>query len=246
MRRNPHMNFNAARWAAGVSCLGAPGRSILLSLAHMSDPYGVCYPSWNTLAIQSQCSKRTVGRNLREFERRNLVVSQARYAKHHGRINSFYILVGWPERVLIPATGHPKFGMEILETGYTRILHEDLQTERHEGRVSAAVLNQSILIKDSTTAAEITVPLECCLQALGPWANEQNRKTLTGDLRGLSALLDEFDLEAHILPVLAEKSRHATSAPPLRTWNYFKEPIRNLASKMEREKSPQGPMILPQ
>lgn len=238
MRRNPHMNFKAARWAAGVSGLGAHGRSILLSLAHMADLYGVCFPSWNTLAIQSQCSERTVGRNLQEFERRNLVIRQARFAKHHGRISSFYILIGWPERALIPATGHPSHGIEIRETRHTRSLHEDLQPERHRDGVPVAMQNQSLSIKDSTTAAEITIALERCLQALGPWANDQNRNSLTNDMRGLSALCDEYDLETHILPVLAEKSSHGTKAPPLKVWKYFREPIRNLAMKLERKRSP--------
>lgn len=238
MRRNPHMNFKAARWAAGVSGLGAQGRSILLSMAHMSDTHGVCFPSWNTLAIYSQCSKSTVRRNLREFARRNLVVSQARFAEHHGRISSFYILIGWPGRVLIPETGHPRHGMDILETRHTRNLHEDLQSERQGGGVSATLLNQCLSIKDSTTAAEITIALERCLKALGPWANDQNRNSLTNDVQGFSALLDDFDLETHILPVLAEKSSHATKAPPLRVWKYFWEPIRNLALKQEKKRPP--------
>ncbi|MDR5651431.1 helix-turn-helix domain-containing protein [Ruixingdingia sedimenti] len=231
------MNFHAARWAAGVGGLGTPGRSILLTLAHMSDNHGVCFPNWHTLAVQSQCSKRTIARHLTVFEERNLVVRQARFAKHHGRISSFYILIGWPGRDLIPPTGHPKHGMAILETPSTRFLYEDQQSGWHGDGATAAVRKNNNLILDSTTAAEIALSLERCLDALGPWANDENRRMLSGDVEGLSALLEHFDLEQHVLPVLAAKSSHGTKAPPLRVWGYFREAIGNLALKLERGRS---------
>lgn len=237
MAGNPYMNFNAARWAAGVGGLGATGRSILLTLAQMSDNHGVCFPTWHTLAVQSQCSKRTVGRYLAAFEERNLVVRRARFAVHHGRVGSFYILIGWPGRVLIPPTGHPKHGRGVFETPSTCLLHKDLQSEWHGGNVIAAMPKNSTLSIDSTTAAEIARSLERCLDALGPWANDENRRRLSSDVEGLSELLENFDLEQHVLPVLAAKSSHGTKAPPVRVWAYFREPIRHLALKLEREGS---------
>ncbi len=237
MPRNPYMNFKAARWAAGVGGLGATGRSILLTLAQMSDNHGVCFPTWHTLAVQSQCSKRTVGRNLAAFEERNLLVRQARFAVHHGRIGSFYILIGWPGRDLIPPTGHPTHGMAVLETQSTRFLYEDQQSGWHGDGVTAAVVKNNTITIDSTTAAEIARSLERCLDALGPWANDENRRRISIDVEGLSELLENFDLEQHVLPVLAARSSHGTKAPPVRVWAYFREPIRNLALKLEREGS---------
>lgn len=210
------------------------GRSILLALAYSSDPHGCSWASQGVIAAHAQCSKRTVSRHLRIFQERGLVRVVERCGYHGGRISCVYILVGWAGRKLIPQAGHPRLGPAIREDALSRARHHILTQESHRGTDSAADQNKTNEIKkeDTTTALEAEKIQERCLEALGPWADDANRACLGKDRSGPLQLIEVYDLEKHILPVLSEKSSKGFKAPPLRTWRYFQEPIQDRAEQM--------------
>lgn len=227
-----YMNFKAGRWAAGVPGLGAVCRSILLELAHSSDLHGCSWSSQAVIAAHAQCAKRTVSRHLQTLEERRLVRVIGRLGDHGGRISCVYILVGWADRTLIPEAGHPTRGRTIREDALSRALHETLVQESHRGNDTVATQNKDKEIKNTTTNPEIERIMDRCFKALGPWASEINRAYLSKDLAGLSQLIECYDLEKHILPVLTEKSSHGLNPPLLRTWRYLQEPIQHRANVM--------------
>lgn len=67
--------------------------------------------------------------------------------------------------------------------------------------------------------------------------NEVNRAHLAKDQAGLSQLIELYDLEKHVLPVLIEKSSHGLNPPVLRTWRYLQEPIQHRAEVMAATES---------
>lgn len=227
-----YMNYEAGRWAVGVPGLGAVGRSILLALAHSSDLHGCSWSSQAVIAAHAQCAKRTISRHLRMLEERGLIRVIGRIGAHGGRTSCAYILVGWPGRELIPEAGHPVLGRAIRENALSRAMHATLVQESHQGDDTVATQNKEDGIKDTTTNAEIERVLDRCFEALGPWANDVNRAYLAKDLSGLLQLIECYDLEKHILPVLIEKSSHGLNPPPLWKWQYFREPIQHRAAAM--------------
>lgn len=231
MRRKAgvYMNYEAGRWAAGVPGLGAVGQAILRALAESSDQYGCSWSSQGVTAAHAQCAKRTVGRYIRIFQERGLVRIIGRIGYHGGRISCVCIVTGWPKRKLMPETGHPKLGRVIREDPLSRALHDTLAQESRRGEDTAATQNKIRELKNTTTDAQMKVVLDRCFQALGPWANDGNRASLSADLSGLLWLVESYDLERHILPVLQEKSGYGLGAPHLRTWRYFREPIQRRA-----------------
>lgn len=225
-----YIHIGATRWAAGVPGLGAICRSILLELAGSSDAYGCSWSSQAAIAAHAQCAKRTVSRHLRMLEERGLIRVIGRIGEHGGRTSCVYILVGWPGRQLIPDGGHPVLGRAIRENALSKALHATLAQERRKGDDAAATQNKDKGIKDTTTSPELERILDRCFKALGPWATDVNRAYLSKDLATLSQLIECYDLEKHILPVLTEKSSHGLAPPPLRTWRYLQEPIHRRAT----------------
>lgn len=121
-RRTLPGNTLASDWAHAVPILRSTQRMLLLVLARHSDRYGVSWCNQKTLAIESGCSDRTVRRLLKEFEHRGLIRRVGRLGSHGAQVSDLVIIVGWPERILIPDTGHPNPRIALKETRETRFL----------------------------------------------------------------------------------------------------------------------------
>ncbi|CAM3302706.1 helix-turn-helix domain-containing protein [Paracoccus nototheniae] len=223
-RRTVPGNTLATDWAHAVPILRSTQRMLLLVLARHSDRYGVSWCSQKTLAAESGCCDRTVRHLLKEFEVRGLVRRVGRLSSQGAQITDVVIIVGWPDRTLIPHTGHPNPRITLKETRETRfqsaVNRARARTQFPGGPEVAPYQNKDNL--NTTTTAQLDETLASCFDALGPWATAENRQYLSDDLQTLQSWRDKgIDLQLHILPVLAEKAKIHGKIPLLRTWRYF-------------------------
>lgn len=121
-RRTIPGNTSATDWAHAVAMLRSTQRMVIIVVARHSDRYGVSWCKQKTLAVESGCSDRTVRRLLKEFEHRGLIRRVGRLGSHGAQVSDLVIIVGWPERKLIPDTGHPNPKIALKETRETRFL----------------------------------------------------------------------------------------------------------------------------
>lgn len=233
-RRTIPGNTPATDWAHAVAMLRSTQRMLLLVVARHSDRYGVSWCNQKTLAAESGCSDRTVRRLLKEFEHRGLIRRVGRLGPHGAQVSDLVIIVGWPERMLIPETGHPNPRVALKETHETRLLwslnRPQARTPFPGGAEMAPDQNKDTI--STTTTAQLEETLTACFEALGPWASAENRQNLSDDLLTLQTWINRgIDLHLHILPVLASKAKGGGTIPLLRTWRYFEVLIGKAVNK---------------
>ena len=233
-RRTTPMNTSATDWVHSLPVLRSTGRMLLVVIARHSDLYGCSWCSQKTLAAETGCCDRTVRNLLKGFENRNLIRRIGRMGDNGAQTTDVIMLVGWPERKLLPDTGHPKSRVAVKETPETKrswaYNRAQPRNEIPEGAETNSDQNKEILNKPITVGLEKA--LEACFAALGPWATSENRQYLVDDLSTLQSWLEKgIDLNRHILPVLAEKAKNTSKIPILRTWRYFENPIGKAASR---------------
>ncbi|WP_042244700.1 helix-turn-helix domain-containing protein [Paracoccus sp. PAMC 22219] len=234
-RRTIPGNTPATDWAHAVAMLRSTQRMVLVVVARHSDRYGVSWCNQKTLAVESGCSDRTVRRLLKEFEVRGLIRRVGRLGLHGAQVSDLVIIVGWPERTLIPDTGHPNPRIALKETRETRFLwsvnRAQVRTPFPGGAEIAPDQNKDTI--NTTTTAQLEEILTTCFEALGALATAENRQNLADDLPTLQSWLNRgIDLHLHILPVLSEKAKGSGKIPLLRTWRYFEVPIGKAVNKM--------------
>lgn len=221
-------NPAASRWAFTVPMLRSTQKKLLDVLAVHSDEYGVSWCRQKTLAFETGCSDRTVRTVLNLFEFRGLIRRVGRLGQHGAQLTDVVILVGWPDRKLIPTTGHRILKLAIQESFETRRQWSQLQPHPRQQlpRGVAARSDQNISIINNTTTEQIDEVLTVCFEALGSWATTENRQHLSDDTRTLQDWLDRgIDLHRHVVPVLTKKATSQAKIPVLRTWRYFEVPI---------------------
>lgn len=233
-RRTIPGNTPATDWAHAIPMLRSTQRMVLVVVARHSDRYGVSWCNQKTLATESGCSDRTVRRLLKEFEHRGLIRRVGRLGSHGAQVSDLVIIVGWPERILIPDTGHPNPRIALKETRETRFLwsvnRAQARTPFPGGAEIAPDQNKDII--NTTTTAQLEEILTACFEALGALATVENRQNLADDLPTLQSWLNKgIDLNLHILPVLSEKAKGSGRIPLLRTWRYFEVLIGKAVNK---------------
>ena len=75
------MSFQAMTWAVRQTVGNATGKAILLMLANYADENGSCFPSHEKLAEACECSPKTVGRWIADFEAANILSREKRYGE---------------------------------------------------------------------------------------------------------------------------------------------------------------------
>lgn len=233
-RRTIPGNTPATDWAHAIPMLRSTQRMVLVVVARHSDRYGVSWCNQKTLAVESGCSDRTVRRLLKEFEHRGLIRRVGRLGSHGAQVSVLVIIVGWPERKLIPDTGHPNPRIALKETRETRFLwslnRAQARTPFPGGAEIAPDQNKDII--NTTTTAQLEEILTACFEALGALATAENRQNLADDLPTLQSWLNRgIDLDLHILPVLSKKAKGSGRIPLLRTWRYFEVLIGKAVNK---------------
>ena len=226
--RSTPSNRLATEWAHAVPVLRSSEKMLLLVLARRSDEHGCSWCSQKTLATESGCCDRTVRKLLKMFEHRGLVRRVGRMGQHGAQLTDVVIIMGWPERKLIPEGGHPKLGPVLRETRETRrqwtVNRTQARAQFPAGPEAAADQNKDNL--NNTTTVQLEEALTACYEALGPWATAENMQGLSDDLKTLQSWIEKgIDLHLHILPVLAEKATSQRKIPLLRTWRYFEVPV---------------------
>jgi DNA-binding transcriptional regulator YhcF (GntR family) len=73
------VSFDVLRWAFERRCGSAPAKLVLLKLADNANDAGLCWPSLGYLAQETELSKNSIKRALRELTKRGLVRKLARY-----------------------------------------------------------------------------------------------------------------------------------------------------------------------
>ncbi|TMV10326.1 helix-turn-helix domain-containing protein [Ruegeria sediminis] len=240
--RRPY-NLKASRWASTVPGIGANARSILWVLAQFCDEFGVVWHSHRSIAFHAQCSERTARTHLASLKEKGLIRIVGRLSKEKGKTSNAYVLTGWPERTLMPVSGHPKLGRSVNEDKYDRLVRSWQKKNSPKGSAEVTERTNNIEKDPYYTAekdplVEIEKTMNLCRQALGPWCTDENREHLGRDLSGfLDLTAMGFSLEAVILPVLREKSTSRQKVPTLKSWAYFLEPMQRRADVLAKNQA---------
>ncbi|MEL0436648.1 helix-turn-helix domain-containing protein [Phycobacter sp. K97] len=229
--QSEYVNFKAFQWALSVEGLAQNTRSLFLELARRSDEYGCSHIGRRKIAEVIGCSRRTIDTHVSKLVSLGLIRRIGRYTATQGQITSVTQLSAWPNRARIPTSGHPKYGKFIKEDALDALIfaRSNLQDLQGAGEDSSNHRKYSNRIEATTQCIE-NEALVACLDALGPWANETNRRNLSRRVSTLSDLLDAgYDLEKDVFPTLREMSKRGGKIPTLRSWKYFEDPIRHFA-----------------
>lgn len=84
------MSFQAMAWAVKIK-LPAQEKITLLMLANYANQDGQCWPSIDTLSLDTGLSRASVKRALRKLVERGLM-TKARQVKGHLQTSNFYVL----------------------------------------------------------------------------------------------------------------------------------------------------------
>jgi len=230
-----YIRLDALRWAESQKHVRSPlARALLLLLARKSDMYGCCWYAQRTLAEETGFSDRGIRKHLKALAEDGLIRTVHR-ARGGLRTTNVYQLIGWPERRLLPSSGHPVAGRHVVEDATSLRLRLGNRHEVPLDADSGAVLNKDTE-KTTITDAEKKAILDRCKQSLGSWATQKNCRALSRNEESLFEMLRQgFDLHHHILPTIREVVRDGRRVPNLNSWAYFADAVTartQMASKM--------------
>lgn len=87
------MGFKSSEWAYSVPDLSAPGRAVLVALAHCrNDKTGTCFPGQQKLVEMTGLSEKTVRRALATLEESDLIARTVRFAGRYRNSDSYELL----------------------------------------------------------------------------------------------------------------------------------------------------------
>lgn len=101
------MSLPALRWVRGITEVSITEKALLLVLAERADKKGTCWPSYNTLARDLGCSRRTVIRGVQSLAQKDLIRPKHRASKYGGHTSNVYQLGVAYDRDLVPPCHHP-------------------------------------------------------------------------------------------------------------------------------------------
>ena len=86
------MSVQAISWALGVSTGDPAAKCLLLALANYADDEGLCWPSQERLAADTEMTDRTVRTKLRGLEEAKLISRKSRRSNTGWRTSDLYPL----------------------------------------------------------------------------------------------------------------------------------------------------------
>lgn len=225
------INLAALRGAEGKIEFRGPTRALLLFLACRSDDYGCCWHRQALLAEGAGCSERTIRKHLRVLVAVGLLRKIGR-SRGGAQVSNVYHLIGWPERIRIPAGGHPRLGRYIREEPLANLLHA--LNRQQNPHAAAPVADQNKVMEKITAAeAEKQAILDRCLLALGSWATADNRRYLMRSRDALFNLLaNGHDLDRHVIPSIRAMVNGDRPVPSLKSWAYFGNAVKEYADSL--------------
>lgn len=243
-RRSPEPSFNLSvmAWARTIPQPKGLARALLFELARCADEFGCSWYRQASIAQNIGCTSRTVRTHLGTLQALGLVRRIGRVGSHGGRISSVVHLIGWPDRKLIPRSGHPRLDYKVQEDKYAALERSRILAmagkKDPEGAETPADQNNTNEINTTIEASMMR-----CLEALGPWATASNRAKLLRNSRTFEELLEAgFDLEAEFLPLLRSKAGSKAAIPTLVSWKYFQDALQaqrtDLAKPQNRPSRP--------
>lgn len=242
-RRAP-LNPHATRWASQVQNIGASGRSVLMVLAAHADRFGCSCCGQVRLAKQGQVSERTVRSKLQQLEAQGLIRRFHRMTRYGGRTTDVTMLIGWPDRYLVPPQGHPKFGRRVVESAVDRLERAWAEQQARKALppppAKLATIERESFKTKVYSAEELQVLL-AAVKALGTWATDANRESLMADGATLIDWIASGLQLPDLISVLHHRCKPDRAAPTIRTWRYFHRAVQPLFGKVGPGKPDQRP-----
>lgn len=221
----------AVAWAWSAPVQSASDRLVLVALAQHVDRFGCTVVGQRRLAHLSGLSDRTVRAALRRLTDAGIIRRIRRITRHGGRTTDAAILQCWPERLLLPDGGHPRWGRRIRETLDSLLAHGAPQGNRRDlpPPPERPAGQEQMKMNMTTHGNEADHDLCVALDALGPWATPENRAWLTADRLVLAEWRRRgLDIARELAPILARRATERRDVPVLRTWRYFERAIAHL------------------
>ena len=220
-----YINAAPLRWAeAQKQVRPALARTLFLFLAQKSDKYGCSWYAQRTLSEETQLSERGIRKYLTALVEAGLIRIIHR-SRGGLRSTNVYHLIGWPGRERLPSSGHPVAGRHVVEDAASlrRLLatRHVVPLDADSGAAQNKDTEETII-----TDAEKQAVLDRCLQCLGPWATQKNRRALSRQDDSLFAMLRAgYDLHRHVLPAIHQVVRAGRRVPRLNSWAYFADAV---------------------
>jgi DNA-binding MarR family transcriptional regulator len=86
------MSYSAMAWARGIKTGSATVKSVLLAIANYADEEGICWPSQEQLADDTELSRHSIMRALDQLEEMDLITRERRHRKDGSRSSDLIII----------------------------------------------------------------------------------------------------------------------------------------------------------
>ena len=206
------MSHKATNWAIQQRGLMPATKLVLWHLCDRHNPDFGCFPSQDQLATDVEISRSSLNTHLEKLEAAGLIRRHRRHSEGTHRRKSTRYILGFEDdfgREPCPESGHgkpqkpcPDFGKSHVQNLDTNLVREPVTTTAREADP----------IDDAETA---------CLAACGEGLSPASRTAITTTRQVITEWQAKgFDLNADILPTLAERTKRKRT-DPIRTWEYF-------------------------
>jgi DNA-binding Lrp family transcriptional regulator len=89
------MSIKALNWAFGLDLKNTTQKFILVALADTADDFGVCWPSYETIAKKCSVSRRSVIRSINDLIKQGIITKTRRFkANGFNNSNCFHLKIG--------------------------------------------------------------------------------------------------------------------------------------------------------
>lgn len=88
------MSIRALNWAFAQKLENSSHKFVLVALADSADDYGICWPSYNTIAEKCSIARRSAIRAINEMTKLGLITKKARYKAEGQNSNAFQLQMG--------------------------------------------------------------------------------------------------------------------------------------------------------
>ena len=206
------MSHKATNWAIQQRGLAPATKLVLWHLCDRHNPDFGCFPSQDQLAADAEISRASLNVHLEKLETAGLIRMQRRVDEETRKQKSTRYILGFEDDFggePCPESGHgkpqkpcPDFAKSRVQILDTNLVREPVTTTARDAGASS----------DAEAA---------CLAACGKGLSPAARTAIAATRPEIDAWLAAgYDLNADILPTLAERTKR-TRADPIRTWGYF-------------------------
>ena len=206
------MSHKATSWAIQQRGLMPVTKLVLWYLCDRHNPDFGCFPSQDQLAADAEISRASLNVHLQKLESAGLIRRHRRHSEDTHRRKSTRYLLGFEDDFggePCPESGHGNGQKPCPDSAESRVQILDTNLVREPVTTTARDAGAS-------GAAEAA-----CLAACGEGLSATARTAITATRSVIDGwLATGYDLDADILPVLAERTRRKRT-DPIRTWDYF-------------------------